>query len=135
MLTEPVAGDWFCFPQSVVCMDKHAPPTKEHRWIVAAAKWPNDLEYPCVLRSTQDWQQSDILHPPHQGSCRGVACRINKKGWIRRDAMQFILQRHFTPDRKSCKEPDEEVIEQVMKLAEDSYKRQREGNARRRRRR
>lgn len=134
MLTEPAAGDWFCFPQSVVRMDRHAKPTKEHRWIVAANR-PNEVAYPCVLRSTKNYgKYSGIPHPPHMDSCGEAACRIDRDGWIRRDELRFIPQKYFTADRKSCKEPDESVIAKVMQLS-DAYRRKKERDSRRRRRR
>lgn len=137
MLTEPAAtaGDWFCFPQSVVRMDRSAPPTKEHRWIVAANQ-PNNLEYPCVLRSTKHYgQYSGICHLRHGDNCGEAACRIDRDGWIRRDELRFIPQKDFTADKKSCKEPNELIIEQVMQLGDDIHRRKIEGLSRRRRRR
>ena len=139
MLTEPAAGDWFCFPQSVVRMDRRAKPTKEHRWIVAANQ-PNEVAYPCVLRSTKDYgPHSGIRHPPHRGSCGEIACRIDRDGWIRSNEMRFemrpIPRKDFTPERKSCSEPDEWIVEQVMQLRADTYRKKRENLSRRRRRR
>ena len=56
----PSIGDWFCFPQTVVRMDRKAPPTKKHRWMVVETGFVS--RFPRVmLRSTKPY--GGIRHP------------------------------------------------------------------------
>ena len=70
-------GDWFCFPQSVLRMDRSAPPTKQHRWMVVGSGFVSRLPL-VVLRSTKPY--GGIQHPPHDGDCGSVSCRIDESG-------------------------------------------------------
>lgn len=132
MLIETGAGDWFCLPQSVERVDAHAPAGKEHRWIIAGYKPAHAAELPCVLRSTKSYgRHGGTRHPPHGEECDSQGCRIDREGWIRHDEVSEIPLIDLTADRWSCKEPDIEIVELVMKLAEDHRKSKR-GRPRRR---
>ncbi len=63
----PRVGDWFCFPQSVALIAKHAPESYEHRWIVVGSGVMFRVP-PVMLRSTQDWGEG-IRHEAHAGNC------------------------------------------------------------------
>ena len=119
MSIEIGAGNWFCLPQSAALVDGHAPAEKEHRWIVAGYTPANLAGLPCVLRSTQSYgRHGDTRHPPHEGSCCAPGCRIDREGWIRHDEIRQIPLIELTDDRWSCEEPDEEIVERIMKLAD-----------------
>ena len=128
MAAETTAGDWFCFPQSVALVAKHAL-EKEHRWIVASNR-SQEAGYPSILRTTKSVYEG-THHPPHKGRCGVTNCRIDEYGWITPDKIDNISRYEFTSDRKSCREPDDEVIELVMKLIEDYYKKKRSARGRR----
>ena len=113
------AGAWFCLPQSAAPVDKHAPAEKEHRWIVAGYTPANIAGLPCILRSTQSYgRHGDTCHPPHEGECGAPGCRIDREGWIRHDEVREIHPIELTDDRWSCEEPDEEIVDLVMELAD-----------------
>lgn len=107
----PGVGDWFCFPQSVVRMDRTAPPTKEHRWLVVGSGLVS--RFPLVmLRSTRPY--GGIPHPAHGDACGSAGCRLDRAGWIRDRVAREIPLREFTSARRSCREPDERLIEGLM---------------------
>lgn len=131
----PSLGDWFCFPQSVVRIDRKAPTTKEHRWIVASYL-PNGLEFPVVLRSTKPGF-GGTRHSAHRGRCDvpESACRIDEVGWIRHETTAEVRGSEFTRGRWSCHEPDEEVHELVIDILEELHRARAQRYRRRRRRR
>lgn len=116
----PSVGDWFCFPQNVVRMDKNAPATKEHRWMVGTSGLLPRT--PIVfLRSTKPY--GGIPHEAHDGACGYVGCRIDKPGWIRDTVIREVSIREFTVSRKSCQESDEGLIDKIMGLGEKYMRR------------
>ncbi len=119
----PRVGDWFCFPQSVVRIDSRAPDKKEHRWIVVSSGII-DLNPQVVLRSTQDWGESGgIPHALHDGACGVRMCRIDRPGWIRTRETRKVSDREFISARKSCREPDLDLVDELMKGAQQSSRR------------
>ena len=128
------AGDWFCLPQNVALVDEYAPAEKEHRWIIASSI-VHEAAYPSLLRTTKS-SYGGTPHPPHNGRCCTDDCRIDRPGWISHYRMHNIPQEALTADRKSCREPDEEVIELVVKIQDDLCRnRKRRASHRSRRRR
>lgn len=102
-------------------MDEHAPDRKEHRWIVAGNGIVHARDIPVLLRSTSPgW--GGIPHDEHNGTCGTQNCRIDLPGWI--TAFKRIPKAEFSPERKSCNEPDDEIIEKVMKVANSEMKRE-----------
>ncbi len=116
MLSGPPLGDWFCLPQDVIRVDRHAPEGKEHRWIVAGSGTilPG---IQVVLRSTKAGY-GGREHGPHEGSCGSETCRIDQHGWIRHDERRIVRPQELTLDRRSCHEPDDDVIEFAMRVVE-----------------
>ena len=100
MTAETAAGDWFCFPQSVALVAKHAL-AKEHRWIVASNR-SQEAGYPSILRTTKS-VYGGTHHPPHKGRCGVTDCRIDEYGWIIHDKLTNISQYEFTPDASRAK--------------------------------
>lgn len=108
-------GDWYILPQALVPLgraedDKHRP------WIVAGSG-SGILKAPVVPRSTKEGY-GGFYHPAHHGKCGIPLCNINRPGWIGgtfqghvSDNVDFYV---FTAERRSCYEPDQEVIEEVM---------------------
>lgn len=125
-------GDWYCLPQSVALVDRHAL-AKKHRWIVAS-HLENRLEFPVVLRSTSPgW--GGTPHSPHGGRCGVDECSIDEDGWISDQKTERVPEFEFTDGRWSCKEPDEEVQTLAMKTWEKVHgARERRHRGRRRRR-
>lgn len=113
VLDGPEQGDWFCLPQTVVCVDRNTPVPayKEHRWIVSGSgtEGPTRL---VVLRSTQSWS-GERDHEAHNGRCGSAKCRIDVRGRLG-GRVEDVLTREFTDERWSCCEPDDEVIDWVM---------------------
>lgn len=110
----PLPGAWFCFPQSVVRVDKYAPPEKEHRWMVVGRGSLHAGNIPVLLRSTSPGYEG-IPHEAHDGACGAPDCRIDLPGWI--SARRSVKKAEFVPERKSCDEPSEEIIEKAKERA------------------
>ena len=110
----PLPGEWFCFPQSVILVDPHADPAKEHRWIVVGNGYIN-VDIPVLLRSTKSGY-GGIRHEAHNGSCSYPSCRIDEQGWI--SDLHNVHLKSFIPERKSCDEPSVNIIEQAMAKAD-----------------
>ena len=128
MLIEPQVGDWFCLPQSVVCVDKRAPAEKEHRWIIASSR-DYEAAYPSVLRTTKS-SYGGTSHSPHNGSCGAADCRIDRPGWIIHDWVHNIPKHALTADRLSCREPDDG--KELVREIEDAFYRNRKRSTSRR---
>ena len=133
MFIEPQVGDWFCLPQNVVRVDKHAPAEKEHRWIIASSR-VYEVAYPSLLRTTKSGY-GGALHPPHNGSCGADDCRIDLPGWIIHDRVFNIPRHALTPARLSCREPDDKVKERVMNIKDAFYRNRKRRASRRSRKR
>ena len=122
VLVGPDQGDWFCLPQTVVCVDRYTPvpADKKHRWIVAGSGTlgPTHL---VVLRSTQSWSGCRD-HEAHAGRCGSAKCRIDVWGRIGGE-VENVLNRELTEERRSCREPCDDVIEWVMTHADRILKR------------
>lgn len=121
ILAGPYPGEWFCLPQVAERVDVHAPDGKQHRWIVAGSG-ALSVEVPAVLRTTQpayEGRQQDA----HGGRCESVMCRIDQPGWVQPGETRAVLRREFSADRRSCLEPDEDVIDLAMSAAADMYRR------------
>lgn len=121
VLGGPEQGDWFCLPQTVLCVDRNTPvpASKEHRWIVAGSGTLGPT-YQVVLRSTKSWS-GDRDHEAHNGRCGSAKCRINCWGRIGGE-VEDVLNRELTEERWSCREPCDEVIEWVMTHAYRTWK-------------
>lgn len=128
VLDGPDQGDWFCLPQTVVRVDRNTPvPTdKEHRWIVAGSGTLG-LTYPVVLRSTKSWS-GDRDHEAHNGRCGSAECRIDVWGRIG-GRVENVPTRELTEERRSCREPCDDVIEWVMTHAYQTWKRRQTGES------
>ncbi len=129
----PAVGDWFCLPQSIEPVDRNAPLTKEHRWIVAS-HLHDRIEFPVVLRSTSPGYDG-TPHRPHGGSCGVADCRIDEHGWISHTRTAKVPISELT-GRWSCREPDLDVQERVMEILERVHRtrQQRSKGTRRKRR-
>ena len=68
---------------------------------------------PVILRSTKPY--GGIRHRAHDGACASDGCRIDRLGWIRDQVVREIPLKQFTSARRSCREPDEDLIEEVMR--------------------
>ena len=129
----PRLGDWLCLPQSVALVDRHAPSTKEHRWIVAS-HLRYRMEFPVILRTTKSGY-GGTHHPPHRSRCGVDGCRIDEYGWISDERTDNVPVSEFTLGRWSCREPDEEVRALAMETLEKVHRaRARRHRGRRRRR-
>lgn len=108
----PLPGEWFCFPQTVLRVAKYAPDPEayEHRWIVAGRGFL-DIDIPVLLRSTKS-EYGGIPHEAHNCSCSSPNCRIDKRGWIRE--LRHLGSGEFIPERYSCDEPNEDIVDRVM---------------------
>jgi len=124
VLGVPDLGDWFCLPQTVVCVDRYTsvPADKEHRWIVAGSGTLG-LTYPVVLRSTQSWSGCRD-HEAHDGRCGSAKCRIDVRGRIG-GKVENAPTRDLTEERRSCHEPSDEVIGWVMGHADRTWRERR----------
>ena len=128
VLGGPDQGDWFCLPQTVVCVDRYTPVPayKEHRWIVAGSGTLGPTRL-VVLRSTQSWS-GDRDHEAHEGMCGSAKCRIDVRGRIG-GRVEDVLTGELTDERWSCCEPDDEVIEWVMGRADRMWRRRHAGGS------
>lgn len=84
---------------------------------------------PAMLRSTKPY--GGIRHRPHDGTCGSDGCRIDEEGWIRHQVVREISIKEFRSARRSCREPDDDLIEEAIRRME---RRGRRGVSRRGRR-
>ena len=124
--TIPSIGDWFCFPQAVVSVGGRSP---VRPWMVAGSGAIH-LRAPVVPRTTQPLY-GGFAHSPHHipggiSSCGTPGCAIDEPGWIGAEFRGKFYEQvdlgQFTEDRKSCHEPDDEVIEKVMEIVNRAFK-------------
>lgn len=79
------------------------------------------VRFPVVLRSTKSGY-GGTSHPPHDGSCGVVDCRLDRHGWISHEKTARIPASELTASRWSCREPDLDIHELVMGILADVHR-------------
>lgn len=85
---------------------------------------------PVVLRSTSTLPYGGIWHPAHDAACGTADCDIDQPGWIRDQVVREIPLREFTGTRRSCREPDEDLVEKLMQPTSHRRRRRVRGSGR-----
>ena len=122
----PNRGEWFRFPQDIVSVGGRSP---VRPWIVAGSGAIHPRA-PVVPRTTQP-RYGGFGHSAHQKpggppTCGTANCAIDEPGWIgaefRGKFYEYVDLRQFTKSRKSCLEPDGEVIEKAMEIVDRAFR-------------
>ena len=132
---QPAYGDWFVFAEAVCRYAEHYPPESPRRAIVVGME--DHVRIPVRGRSSKHWTDGEPSPPHHTDNdpptCGASGCRLDEQGWVDdKQPPKKVPPGEFTTDTFNCHEPDDDLIERVMRIEypQDRNARTRRGRGR-----
>ena len=110
-LLDPAPGEWYVIPQSAARVADQYADTVRHRWIVARGAVAGEI---FAFHRTTTPGYPGIEHDRHPPR-HEVTCRLDRSGTICSFEGRDLLLSVLGSGDFSCSEPDDDVLEEVMR--------------------